>query len=403
MNSKLPCITLNRHAERRLALMHPWVFSNETNEEQRLSRLEPGSFVEVLNCHGEYVGTGFVNPRSLIAVRILHRERGRPTDETFFSERLASAMRHREAFYGKESGERGCYRLAFGESDGLPGLIVDRFGSVAVVEPHALGMHLMKPWILSALEKTCGVSTVVWRTDNRGAKLEGIEPSSELVLGSVPSDGVWAWEGGVKIPVDVLGGQKTGFFFDQRENRGALARWISGAAKGGTVLDVYCHLGAWGLRALAAGAGKAVFVDQSREALDAAKQAAKILGREKDCEFLEGDALAVMKDLRGRKFDAVVVDPPAFITSKKNAAQGIKAYAVANRAAVPLVAEGGVLSTSSCSFHLEEPRFEGIVSQACWESGRAPRVLRRASASFDHPELAGVIETGYLKSLLIGF
>lgn len=401
MNSKIPCITLNRHAERRLALMHPWVFSNEIHEEQRLSRLEPGSLVEVLNCHGEYVGTGFVNPRSLIAVRILHRERGRPVDETFFSERITSALRHREAFYGKDSPEHSCYRLLFGESDGLPGLIVDRFGSVAVVEPHALGMHLMKPWILSALKEE--ISTVVWRTENRGAKLEGIEPGSEVVLGTVPSEGVWAWEGGVKIPVDVLGGQKTGFFFDQRENRTALARWVSGAAQGGTVLDVYCHLGAWGLRALAAGAKKAVFVDQSREALETARNAAKILGREKDCEFLEGDALAMMKDLKGRKFDAVVVDPPAFITSKKTASQGIKAYALANRAAVPLVADGGVLSTSSCSFHLEEPRFEGLVAQACWASGRSPRVLRRASAAFDHPELAGVIETGYLKNLLIGF
>ncbi|NUM88344.1 MAG: class I SAM-dependent rRNA methyltransferase [Bdellovibrionales bacterium] len=399
MDSKLPCLTLNRHAERRLAALHPWVFSNEIHETERLQRLEPGTVVDVLDCHGNYAGTGFVNPKSLIAVRILHRERGLPVDARFFAVRIASAVRHREAFYGRD----GCYRAVFGESDGLPGLILDRFGSVLVAEPHAFGMHRMRDLILEGIREALGDLAVVWRTENRGAKLEGIDPRSELVAGELPSGGVWAVEDGVKIPVDVMHGQKTGFFFDQRENRTALCRWVAGAARGGSVLDLYCHLGAWGLRALAAGAGKVTFVDQSREALDGARESARILGREKDCEFFEGDALQVMKDQSRRSFDAVVVDPPAFITSKKTAAQGLKAYAVTNKAAASLVADGGVLSTSSCSFHLEEPRFEGIVAQACWASGRAPRVLRRAAAAFDHPELAGVIETGYLKNLLVGF
>lgn len=407
MNERLPCITLNRHAERRLAHGHPWIFSNEVGDPKLMARQPLGQLVEVLDCHGDYVGTGYINPHSLISIRILSRNREEMIDESFFRAKIQTAIEAREIWYGEDTPEKSCYRAVFGESDGLPGLVLDRFGRVWVAEPHAAGIHVRKEIIRSALLAAAGkenVEALVWRVDSRGGALEGIKGDPEVLWGELKEAN--AYEDGVRIPVDVLAGQKTGFFFDQRENRMMLARWIRGRKRSLRapihVLDCFCHAGGWGIRALRAGADKVTFVDSSAAALEGIRAVVRGLEREADCEFIVGDAEKTMQAMKAKSFDAVVVDPPAFITSKKNAGQGLRGYFQINRVAASLVKPGGVMSTSSCSHHAEEDRFEEAVGMAVRSMGREPKILWRGGSAPDHPAIAGVRESRYLKNFLLG-
>ena len=407
MNERLPCITLNKHAERRLLQGHPWIFSNEVGDPKLMARQELGGLVEVLDCHGDYVGTGFINPNSLISIRILSRQREEVIDQAFFQRKIEAAIAARDIWYGPETPEKSCYRAVFGESDGLPGLVLDRFSDVWVAEPHAAGMHVRKEMIRDALLAVVGkenVRALVWRTDSRGGALEGIHGEPEVLIGDVKS--AFAYEDGVKIPVDVISGQKTGFFFDQRENRKMLARWIKGRKQTSRetirVLDCFCHAGGWGIRALRAGADHVTFVDSSAAALEGIRAVVKELGREADCEFIAADAEKTLKGMKAKSFDAVVVDPPAFITSRKTAGQGLRGYFQINQVAAALVKVGGVMSSSSCSHHAEEARFEEAVGMAVRSLGREPKILWRGGAAPDHPAIAGMAESRYLKNFLLG-
>jgi 23S rRNA (cytosine1962-C5)-methyltransferase len=407
MNS-LPCITLNRHAQDRAKKRHPWVFSNELSDPKRFARTEPGSLVDVLDCHGDYLGTGFVNPNSLIAVRILSRNRGETIDGTFFRGRIERALDARDVLYGKETHAQGTYRALFGEGDGLPGLIVDRYQGAWVIEPHALGMQLQGKMIAQTLAELARERygekdpCVILRSDSRSAQLEGMETGAEVVTGKLGE--AYAVEAGLRFPVDPLTGQKTGFFFDQRENRAFFRRWVEGKARGGEkirALDVFCHAGAWGLGALMGGADHCTFVDSSAPALEAVRLAARAAGFENKIELVRSDALEALKGMKERSFDCVALDPPALIQSKKNYGQGAKNYKDLNREAMRLVSGRGVLSTSSCSYHMQEERFEEITQKALLESGRDARVLHRGAMSADHPVLAGMPEGRYLKNLFL--
>jgi 23S rRNA (cytosine1962-C5)-methyltransferase len=398
----LPCVTLNRYAEERAKRRHPWVFSNELADPKRFQRLEPGSLVDVLDHRGDYVGTGFVNPKSLISVRILSRERGEEIDTAFFRARIERALRAREPFFGRGTDSESTYRAVFGEADGLPGLVIDRFRGAWVIEPHALGMHLRRAEIAEALAEFAGADAIVCRSDNRAAQLEGMGAGAEVLKGAVKE--AFAVEDGIRFPVDPLSGQKTGFFFDQRENRAFFRRWVEGEARLGgkvQVLDVFCHAGAWGLRALKAGAAHATFVDSSASALAGVREAAKAMGVSDKITCIEGDALQALKGLHPRSFHAIALDPPALIPSKKSVPQGSKAYRELNAAALRAVAAGGALSSSSCSYHMMEGRFEEVVARALLDAGREARVLQRGNPSPDHPFLAGMEEGRYLKNLFL--
>ncbi len=401
MNS-LPCITLNRYAQERAKKGHPWVFSNELGDPKRFQRLEPGSMVDVLDCHGDYLGTGFVNPKSLISVRILSRQREEAIDTDFFRKRISAALRAREPLFGKGSGSESTYRAVFGEADGLPGLVIDRFQGAWVIEPHALGMYLRRQEIAEALAEFSASDAIISRTDNRSAHLEGMEIGVELLRGEISEKGIYAVEDGIHFPVDPMQGQKTGFFFDQRENRTYFRQWVEGAIRSERkvhVLDVFCHAGAWGLRALKAGAAKATFVDSSASALAAVKETAQSLGVLDKITCIEGDAMEVLKTLPERSFNAVALDPPALIPSKKSVVAGSKNYRELNAKALRLVTAGGFFSTSSCSYHMQEDRFEEVVAKALGDVEREGTVLRRGYASSDHPFLAGMEEGRYLKNL----
>lgn len=404
MTTSLPCITLNRYGQERAKKRHPWVFSNELADPKRFQKLEPGSLVNVLDAHGDYVGTGFVNPKSLISVRILSRERGETIDVDFFRGRIGNSLRSREAFFGKGSGSESTYRATFGEADGLPGLVIDRFQGAWVIEPHALGMYQRRKEIAEALAEFAGGEAIICRSDNRSAQLEGMETTAELLSGKIPEAGAFAVEDGIRFPVDPMGGQKTGFFFDQRENRAYFRSWVEGSVRAGRkvhVLDVFCHAGAWGLRALKAGATKATFIDSSASALEGVKAAAKAMGVSDKVVCIEGDALAVMKTLTKKSFNAVALDPPALIPSKKSIPQGSKAYRELNAVALGLVTGAGAFSTSSCSYHMEEGRFEEMVAKSLLDAERDATVLHKGGLSSDHPFLAGMEEGRYLKNLFL--
>lgn len=410
MGNKIPCIQLNRHAERRLAHQHPWIYSNEIHETVDIKKQTPGDLVEVLDRHGKYVGTGFVNPRSLIAIRFLTRKREQEINADFFAEKIQTALQLRELFYGAKSSSRGTYRAVFGESDGLPGLVIDRYGPVWVIEFHALGMFQRLEMIQAGLQKAAAevvgadaCKAIVVRTDVRIAALEGLAVQQEVVFGNLP-DRVVAVEDDIEFVVDPLKGQKTGFFFDQRENRSSFARVVGDLArteKAANVLDLYCHVGAWGLRALKAGAARATFVDLSEEALASVRENAKKLGVENRCTFLVGDTMSQMKTLPKESFHAIALDPPSFISSKKTVAQGIRAYFGNNREAIRLLTRPGILSTSTCSFHCEEQGFQDVVAGAVLEAGRLPQLLERGNPAWDHPSLANMPESRYLKNLLL--
>ena len=398
----LPCISLNRYAQERAKKRHPWVFSNEIGDPKRFQKFEAGSLVDVLDCRGDYLGTGFVNPKSLIAVRYLSRERGEEIGGEFFRQKLQSALALREAFFGKHTGAGATYRAIFGESDGLPGLIIDRFQGAWVVEPHALGMYLRKNEIVEGLKEFAGSDAIVFRSDSRSAQLEGMPMEAKLAHGQLPKGGVFAVEDGIRFPVDPLGGQKTGFFFDQRENRTFFRNWVEGATKAGTkvtVADLFCHLGAWGLRALKAGASHAIFVDSSASALAAVKAAAKELGVLERAEFVEMDVLEFLKKQKDRSITAIALDPPALVPSKKAAPAGSKAYRELNAEAFRVAEQ--ILSSSSCSYHMPEDRFEEVVAKAAIDAGREARILNRGGLSPDHPMLAGMEEGRYLKNLFL--
>jgi len=405
----LPCITLNRHAQDRAKKRHPWVFSNELADPKVFARVEAGALVDVLDCRGEYLGTGFVNPTSLIAIRILSRTRGEAIDGTFFRSRIEKALEIRDVLFGAETDAQGTYRALFGEADGLPGLIVDRYQGAWVIEPHALGMQLQAEMIAATIaelaQERYGEKNpcVVIRSDSRSAQLEGMEVGTKVAIGKLGE--AYAAESGIRFPVDPLSGQKTGFFFDQRENRAYFRRWVQGKARKETskmrVLDVFCHAGAWGLGALKGGAAHCTFLDSSAPALESVRLAARSIGMEDKIELVKSDALEALNGMKERSFDAIALDPPALIQSKKSFNQGSKNYKDLNAAALKLVSGRGVLSTSSCSYHMPEERFEEMVQKVLAEGGRDARVLNRGAMSSDHPVLASMSEGRYLKNLFL--
>jgi 23S rRNA (cytosine1962-C5)-methyltransferase len=375
----------------RLRRGHPWVFSNEVRG--RVSDFEGGEIVEVEDGRGVFLGTAYVNPHSLILARILSRER-EPIDRGFFRDRIARALAWRERVY---PGSTAC-RLVFGEGDALPGLVVDRYGDVLVVQAQTLGIDQRLAAVADALEDLLHPRALVERDDRPVRALEGL-PARRGVLRGALEGTVCMEEGGVRFEVDVLEGQKTGFYLDHRESRAAFAK----LAGGGEVLDVFAYTGAWGLEAARAGAARVTLVESSGKALDLARRNAAANALADRCEFLQGDAFELIRDLNraGRRFDAVAVDPPAFVKSKRHLAEGLRGYRDLNAKAVALVREGGILATSSCSYHVDWGLFEAALADAVGRAGRRATVLYRVGQSPDHPVPLLLPEAAYLKCLIL--
>jgi 23S rRNA (cytosine1962-C5)-methyltransferase len=387
-------LRLKKDQERRLLAGHSWVYSNEVDTEATpLKVLDPGQPVEIVGHNGRWLGWGYVNPHSLICARLVSRQQSRPPSMALWVRRVRTALDLRERLYG-----RPFYRLVFGESDGIPGLIVDRYGELLAVQITTAGMERARTEVLTALEQVVRPRTIVLRNDVAIRELEGLGQGVETVLGDEPGD-LELEENGTRFLVSPLTGQKTGWFYDQAENRSRLARFGSFQR----VLDVCSYIGAWGIEAAVRGAQEVVCVDSSPTALERAGDNA---GRNRVVDHvsgLQGDAFDVLRMLReeGARFDLVILDPPAFIKRRKDESEGGQAYLRLNRLGLEVLEPGGLLVTSSCSFHMGRDAFLRTVQQAGRRANCALQLLEAGGQGPDHPVHPAISETAYLKTFFI--
>jgi len=384
-------IRLKAKGDRRVRAGHPWVFSNEIDGDVR--GIEPGSGVDVLSATGKFLGRGYANPHSLIAVRLLTRDRKADLDRPYFyTSRLREALALRQAVYpGRQS-----LRLVNSEADGLPGLIVDRYGSILSVQLTTLGMDRRREPLAAALKEVFAPDGAVLRNDSRMRELEGLERGRSVWFGEVP-DAIDIDEFGVQFRVLPLKGQKTGHFFDQADNR----RFAASLCRDRDVLDVYANSGGWGLHALQQGAAQVIFVDKSESCCEMIETNAALNGFSDRVVILQDEGKRTLETLltESVRFGAIVLDPPAFAKRRKVATKALKGYQEINRLAMHLLEPGGFLFTSSCSYHVEEERFIQAIHAAAQQAGRRLRMIRRGEQSHDHPARPEVPETRYLKSL----
>jgi len=389
----IPRIYLLPRRDERAQAGHPWIFSNEIDKAEE--DIEAGAMADVFSSREKFIGRGFCNPQSLIAVRLLTR-RPEPVDEAFIRRKIQAALALREEIFPGE----GAYRLVFGESDGLPGIVIDRLGNVFVVQSYCLGADKLLPHVFAALKTLFSPCSILKKSDSSLRELEGLKEDVEVIEGELnpPIEITQGFHGNkLKFLTDPLGGQKTGFFFDQRENRVRLTFY----AKSKTVLDAYSYGGGFGLYAAFAGAKSVTCADSSESACDLAKKNFEINGLEG--EVLREDVETLFGRFRTekRKFDIIILDPPAFAKSKKNVFSAIRKYGSLNQAAMACLPPGGILFSCSCSHHVGRKEFIKMIAEAAWALGRTAKVLEMRGQGRDHPLLASMPETEYLKCAIV--
>lgn len=390
--SQLPELRIKRGEDRRISAGHLWVFSNEVDTERTpLSTFEPGDRVRIVSERDKFLGFGYVNPHSLICARILTRDAEHPPSQSLLVHRLKVAQSLRRALY-----ETPFYRCVFGESDALPGLVLDRFGDIVVGQIATAGMEAMREDIERAVEKVLSPSALIWKNDSGARDLEGLPRYVQAAFGAAP-EAATVEEGGVAFHIPLAGGQKTGWFFDQAANRLALRKYVGGAR----VLDVFSYVGAWGLGALRAGATEVTCVDSSAAALSALETTAAANGLKPTT--VRGDAFDVLESLHAerRKFDVVVIDPPAFIKRKKDVPKGEAAYRRLNQLAMQLLERDGVLVSCSCSYHLSSEALIAGIQRAARHLNRFAQIVEIGGQAPDHPIHPAIPETKYLKAVFV--
>ncbi|RYG90842.1 class I SAM-dependent rRNA methyltransferase [Loktanella sp. IMCC34160] len=388
-----PTIRLMPKADAR-AIRHgfPWVYANELMTDRRTRALAPGSVAVLESADRQPMGLVAVTPESKIIARMLDRDPQAVIDEDWFAARIARALAHRDRIY-----DAPFYRLVHAEADGLPGVIIDRFGDVAVVQPNAAWADARADLLVAALARVAGVTTVVLNGTGRARALEGLPEETRVALGTAPDAPIPVPMNGATYMADVMGGQKTGLFFDQRPNH-AFAASLS---RGARVLDVFSHVGGFSLAALANGADSALAVDGSAPALDLAAQGAAASGVADRFQTRQGDAFDTLTALadEGQTFDVVICDPPAFAPSKKALEAGLRAYERVAKLAAPLVAEGGYLGLCSCSHAADLTKFRNASARGIGKAGRRGTIVHTGFAGPDHPLLPQLAESGYLKAV----
>jgi 23S rRNA (cytosine1962-C5)-methyltransferase len=383
-------LRLKRGEERRLAAGHLWVFSNEVDTDRSpLGAFAPGEVVQLHSYRDAFLAYAYVNPHALICARILSRDAAQPVTAGLIEQRLTAAL----ALRARLGDARYC-RWVFGESDLLPGLVLDRYGDVVVGQIATAGMEALREPIERAVRAVVDPQALIWKNDTAARDLEQLPHLLQPAFGAVPAE-VGVVEGGLSFTAPLAQGQKTGWFYDQSANRARLRRYV---VPGARVLDVCSYVGAWAVTALDQRAARACCVDSSPVALEYA--AANALRYGKTIEPLRADAFDALKALlsQGAQFDVVVLDPPAFIKRKKDIPQGQAAYRKLNQLALGLLAEGGLLVSCSCSYHLAAEELLEAIQAAARHAGRFVQILEAAGQSPDHPLHPAIPETRYLKA-----
>ena len=383
-------VILKTTKEKRIKAGHLWVYQGEIGIIG--IGVKSGDPVEVLDNRGRFLGVGYYNQASQIAVRLLTTEREAIGPE-FFQRRLRQALRHRQRVKPNAT----AYRLVFSEADLLPGLIVDRFGDYLVVQFLTMGMEVNRQTIIELLVELCQPTGIIERSDLSVRHQEDLPERSGCVYGECPG-AVVIVDNGLQFRVDLLEGQKTGYFLDQSANRAAVA----GYAKDRRVLDCFCHVGSFAIHAAAAGALSVLGVDISEDAVQMAVENAVLNNLDEPCRFKVANAFDFLRDQVGRKesYDLVILDPPAFTKSKSAIEGALRGYKEINLRALKLLPPGGILATCSCSYHLSPEMLWDVVSSAAADNKKRVRLLERRTQGLDHPILVGMPETEYLKCFI---
>jgi 23S rRNA (cytosine1962-C5)-methyltransferase len=387
-----PVLRLKPKAERRLLHGHPWLYSNEVEMSPEAKALEPGAFVRIESHDGRPQGLATFNRHTLIAARLLDRDPDAVVDAAFLSARLERALAVRQRLIDTPH-----YRLVHAEADALPGLVADRFGDTLVLQLNSAGMQALEAPLIAAVDRLLAPETLVLRNDTPARGLEGLEREVRVVRGSAESP-VELLEYGARFLADPLRGQKTGWFYDQRDNR----RWVAQLAPGARVLDAYSYTGGFAIHAALAGAESVVALDRSEPALALVEQAAKMNTVGGRVETRRSDVFRELEKLTaaGERFGLVICDPPAFAKTKKEVPPALRGYRKLARLAAQLVAPGGYLALCSCSHHVGADAFAEQCARGLIDAERFGRILRRAGAAPDHPVHPQLPESDYLKCLV---
>jgi len=379
--------------DKRVAGGHPWAYSNEIEMNEAAKALPAGELVTLLRGDGRTLGAAMFNPHSLIAARVLSRDPTAEINQRFFEKRLQRALKLRERLVGVPY-----YRLIHAEADGLPGVVVDRFGDTVVVEVNSAGMDRLSEALAAAVDAVLKPATILIRGEGNARTMEGLSPMSRFAKGALEGP-IELQENGVKFLADPAGGQKTGWFYDQRENRALTSRFANGA----TFLDCYSYTGGFGIQAAAAGATQVLAVDRSEPALDLLKRAAALNGLDAKVTAQRGEAFEILEQLIAdkKRFGVVSADPPAFVKSRKDLNVGSKAYRKLARLACQTVEPGGILFIASCSHNMPAADFATQVSRGIHEGGRSAKQLYATGAAPDHPVHPFLPESAYLKALIL--
>jgi len=386
--AQLPALRLKRNEDRRLHAGHLWVFSNEVDTQQTpLPKFKAGELVRVLAHNDRALGLAYVNPNSLISARMLGT--WKQPDAAWFAARIRVALALRERLYAEPY-----YRLIYGESDGLPGLVVDRFGAQCVVQIGTAGMEMLKPAIQDAILEVLKCEGLLFKNDSGARELEGLPSYLEVAKGAFDEPSLVV-EDGLKFSVPIALGQKTGWFFDQAANRRALAKYVR---KGARVLDVFSYLGAWAVRAARCGASEVLCVDSSQPALDLAVRNAERNGASVSAR--KGDAFDVLEALAKEhaRFDIVIVDPPAFAKRRKDLPKALAAYKRLNQLALAVLSGDGILVSCSCSYHVSPEDLQDAIAKAARATDKHLQLLEFGGQAPDHPVHPAIPETRYLKA-----
>ncbi len=386
-------LRLNPKAERRLKGGHLWVYSNEVDTAVTpLKGLPAGAEVVVETAAGKALGAAVVSPEQLICARLFSRDANAVLDQSMIVHRLQVAQSGRELWYPHQ-----CYRWVYGDSDGLPGLVIDRFGGVVVVQISSVAMEQRRQAIIDAVNKVAKPHCIVLKNDGKLRAVEGLPEYVEVVQGALEDDCAPLIENDTRFMAPVIHGQKTGWFYDHRENRAQLNRLV----KGKRVLDVFSYVGGWGVQAANHGAAEVHCVDASAQALDWVEQNAALNGVAEKVQCWEGDAFAALRQLKdnGERFDVVVMDPPALIPKRKDIKAGEQAYHRLNSLAMRLLSKDGLLVAASCSMHLGEDRLPDMLRIMGRELDRDVLIQHVGSQGADHPVVPAIPETRYLKAV----